>query len=543
VTGGELLVSIRSEPRTFNRFAGRSETTELITLLTQAKLVRINRQSQTIEPWLAESWTRSADGLVYTLKLRPNVEFSDGQPFTSADVLFSFAAVYDASTQSPLADSLEVNGKRLVASAPDPYSVSIAFPSAFGPGLRLLDNLPILPRHKLEPALQSGTLARAWGVTTPPGEIVGLGPFVISEYAPGERVVLSRNSRYWRTDAAGTRLPYLDRVTLEIVADQEAEILRLESGQIDALSGEVRPEDYALLKRAADAGTLHLLDLGVAYDADSFWFNLKPGAFGSTPRAAWLQSDALRRAISLAIDRQAFADAVFLGAGVPVYGPITPANTAWYFETAGQPSHDPTRAGELLGSVGLVETNGDGLLEDAENRPARFTLLTVKGATQLERGAAVIRDELRRIGLLVDVVALDQGAVVQRFLSGDYDSVYFHVTTTDTDPAVNPDFWLSRGSAHVWNLAQASPATPWERQIDELMTRQMASDDVRERKRLFDEVQQVFSDHLPVVYFVAPRVYVAVSSRVTNLTPAATRPQLLWSADTIAVAGTARGAR
>src|SRR5262249_4258771 len=152
---------------------------------------------------------------------------------------------------------------------------------------------------------------------------------------------------------------------------------------------------------------------------------------------------------------------------------------------------------------------------------ARFVLATQKGNTQLERGAAVIRDELKKVGVTVDVVALDGNALIQRFLSGQFDAIYFRVAATDTDPAANLDFWLSSGTAHVWNLEQKTPATPWEKRIDQLFSRQMASFDDGERKRLFDEIQRVFAEHLPVIQFVAPRVYVAVSSRVTNLMPTA----------------------
>jgi peptide/nickel transport system substrate-binding protein len=201
------------------------------------------------------------------------------------------------------------------------------------------------------------------------------------------------------------------------------------------------------------------------------------------------------------------------------------------------------KAGALLASIGLVDRNGDGMLEDAQGRPAKFTLITIKGNTSLDRGAALIRDELKQVGVVVDIAALDQPAVVQRFLSGAYDGVYFHLVTSDTDPAINLDFWLSSGSAHVWNLGQQTPATDWERRIDELMTRQAASTDEDERRRLFNEVQRLFADRLPVISFVAPQIFVATSSRVTSLTPGVSRPQLLWAPDTIAVRADPRGAR
>jgi peptide/nickel transport system substrate-binding protein len=148
----------------------------------------------------------------------------------------------------------------------------------------------------------------------------------------------------------------------------------------------------------------------------------------------------------------------------------------------------------------------------------------------------VIREALQPLGVTVDVVALEVGTLVQRFVSGDFEAVYFSAIATDTDPALNPDFWFSAGSAHLWNIGQKQPATTWERRIDELMARQIATPDDGERKRLFDEIQQIFSEHVPVLYFAAPRIYVAYSSRVLNVTPALTRPQLLWAADRLAVA-------
>jgi peptide/nickel transport system substrate-binding protein len=183
----------------------------------------------------------------------------------------------------------------------------------------------------------------------------------------------------------------------------------------------------------------------------------------------------------------------------------------------------------------LTDRNGDGLLEDAQNRPARFTLLTQKGRPNLERGTAVIRDELKKIGLTVDVVALESGALFDQFVHAKYEAIYFNADKTDLDPGSNPDFWFSFGSAHMWNLEEKTPATAWERRIDELMARQIASTDEAERKTLYNEIQKVFSEHEPIVYFVAPRIYVAHSSRLTNLMPAEFRPQLLWRPDTVAI--------
>lgn len=534
--GGQLVVSVRTEPQSFNRFTRRDATSDLISTLVNAKLTRINRVSQELEPWLAERWVRSDDGRRYTLTLREGVTFSDGTPLTAADVTFSLEALYDPRSNNVLAEALKVGGRPLKATALDSRTVVLEFPEPFAPGLRLLDNLPIIPRHKLEPALRAGTFATAWSLGTPVHDIVGLGPFVLAEYAPGQRTVLTRNPHYFRKDEQGAPLPYLDRVVLQVVPDQNGELLRFDAGELDLTFSEIRPDDYAPLKRAADAGRVKLYDLGVGLDADCFWINLKPGAFAADPRQSWLQRDELRQAISLAVNRQQFADTVYLGAAVPVFGPVTPANRRWFSASVPQPMHDPAKARTLLASIGLTDRNGDGRLEDAAGTAVRFTLMTQKGRTLMERAAAVIRDELAKIGVTVDVVTLEGADLIQRFVSGrGYEAVYFSILMTDTDPAVSPDFWFSRGSAHVWNLEQPTPATDWERRIDTLMDEQMHAGDDARRKALFDEVQQIFATHLPAVHFAAPKIYAVASARVTHVLPAVSRPQMLWAPDIIAV--------
>jgi peptide/nickel transport system substrate-binding protein len=533
--GGELLASVRTEPRSFNRHAARDSTTNLVSTFMNASLVRVNRVTDAVEPWLAESWTTSDDGRRVTLQLRRGVVFSDGQPFTADDVLFAFQAAYDERSGSALADPTKAGGRKLEVAAVDPHTVTITFPEPFAPGLRILETLPILPRHRLAPALAAGTVAKAWSLDTPPSELAGLGPFVLREYVPGQRLVFDRNPHYFGRAADGTALPYLDRLVLEIIPDQSAELLRLESGQLDMMTSEISPDAYAPMKRAADQGRVKLLDLGVSHNADGLWFNLKPGVFAADARASWLQRDELRQAISMAVNRTLFADTVFLGAGVPIYGAETPANKKWYWSGTKETPHDPAGAAKLLASIGLTDRNRDGMLEDARNQPVRFTLLTQKGRANLERAAAVIRDELAKIGVVVDVAGLDGAALIDRFLNARYDAVYFNADKTDLDPGTNSDFWLSSGSAHPWNIEQKTPATSWEKTIDELMARQIASQDESERKRLYDDVQRIFSEHLPIVYFVAPRIYAAHSARVTNVMPSESRPQLLWRPDSVAV--------
>jgi peptide/nickel transport system substrate-binding protein len=533
--GGELVASIRSEPAIYNRYTapGASAATDVVTFLTQARLVRVNRATDELEPWLIEGWTSSPDGLAYTMTLKSGILFSDGQPFTSADVLFSFRAAYDPGVGSPLGSALTVHDKPLSVTAPDARTVVVRFPEPFAPGLRLLDVLPIIPRHKLEPALNEKQFQNAWLPSGPVTDVVGLGPFQLVEHVSGQRLVFARNPHYFRRDGAGVQLPYLDRLTLVIAPDQNTEALRLEASESDLMSnGDIRSQDLAAFRRLADQGRLRMIDVGVALDPDFLSFNLKP-ARRNAQLTSWIEKKEFRQAISCGVDRQAIVNTVYLGAAAPLYGPITPGNKRWYSAVAPACQMDRDRARKLLTAAGLTDGNGDGTLEDAAGRPVRFSILTQSGHLR-ERVASVLQEQLRQLGIAVDIVPLDPKGLQQRWIAGDYDAIYFGLQSSSTDP--DPDFWLSSGPFHFWNPGQASPGTVWEKRIDELMREETTAPDFKQRHRAFTEVQQIFAEELPSIYFVVSRVTLATSLRVISPTPAPLAPHLLWSADTLAVA-------
>lgn len=532
--GGSLTASIRSEPATFNRFApnGNQAAVDAVTRLVHASLVRVNRVTGEPEPWLAERWTTSPDGRTITLTLREGVTFSDGAPFTSADVVFTFQALYDPAVGSSLASGVAVQRKPLQVSAPDPRTVVVTLPAPFAPGAALLDNVPILPRHLLQPALDARTFGTAWGVATPPASMAGLGPFVIAEYVPGQRMTFARNPRYWRKDAAGTTLPYLDRIVMEfLTGGQDAEMLRLQAGTVDVMTvADVRPEDISALRRLRDQGSVQLIDVGVSVDPNVLWFNLTPGN-AAVKAKPYLQRAEFRQAISCAVDRNAIANTVFLGAAEPAYGPITSGNKTWYSPSAPAFPHDPARARALLAGIGLADRNGDGMLDDANGRPVKFSILTQARHIR-ERTATMVQEHLRLAGIAVDVVALDPASLFGRFGKGDYESIYYGFQASSFDPAMNLDLWMSGGSAHVWNLGAPEP---WEKAIDALMERQIAAPTLAERQQLLRQAEQIFAEHLPQIYFVAPKVTVAVSRRVGGAVPVLLDPKVLWNAESLFV--------
>jgi peptide/nickel transport system substrate-binding protein len=538
--GGQLTAGLRADPRSFNGLVAADESTALVSSLLQSRLVQINRATFELEPGLAETWEMTPDGRQYTLHLRSGLTWSDGVPLTSADVLFTLQAARDKRVESSLADGLVAGGQPIEASAPDDRTVVLTFAAPSGPGLRLFDPLPILPRHRLEGALAAGTLRTTWQTSTPPADIVGSGPFVLAGYDPGQRVVLARNPRYWRKAEDGTALPYLDRLVLEIVPEQNAGMLRLESGTLDMLQSELRPDDYVAARKAEAKGNLKVIELGVGTDPDAFWFCLKPEAKKNDPRFAFVQKREFRQALSHAVDREEFARDVFFDEAVPIWGPVTPGNKVWFTPNLPRYAPDLAKARSLLAGIGLEDRDGNGVVETASGTEARFTVLTQRGVSSYERGTTLLKERAAMIGVVLDIVPLDVSAMIQRMLASDYDAIYMRVLQSDLDPAANLDLWLSSGQSHFWNLAQKTPATDWERRIDALMLEQASTVDPTRRRALFNDVQRIFAENLPVLYFAAPRLFYAHSTRVTGVVPSVLRPPVLWNADHLGVSGPSR---
>lgn len=528
--GGRLLATYSTQPTNFLLIADPTAANRMFSQLTQATLLRTNAAGD-LEPRLAQQWSVSDDGLTWTIEMRPGALFSDATPVTTADVVFSVRAALG----SPGGSELRVDGQPVSVRALDDRRLIVTFPAPYGPGLRVLENLPILPRHKLEPALAAGTLLTAWATSVNPAEVVGAGPFILREHVPGQRLLFSRNPSFFGRDEAGLPLPYLDEIEMSIVPEANTELLRLQSGDADVITNFANAEDLAVLRQAEADGRVQLTDAGPSIDVTTFWFNLRPGAPAATDRP-WLVAPEFRRALSHAVNRQAIVDTVYLGEAIPAYGPVTPGHGDWYVPDLPAASFDAGRARALLTSMGLVDRDADGVLEDDRNQPVRFSVLTRSGQPGFEKTMAVVQEHLRQVGVAVDIVAVPANEIISRYTAGDFDAIYFGGRASTRDPVGNLSFWLSSGPFHFWHPGQVTPATEWEGRIDALMQQITTTVDAAARRRLFAEAQEILAEQLPALWFVAPRQTVAVSGRVRGVTPSIFFPPVLWNAERIHLA-------
>jgi peptide/nickel transport system substrate-binding protein len=535
-SGGRLVVALRGEPKTLNPLIAVDTRSREVIGVMQADLVHINRATQLTEPALAKSWKVSPNGLEYTLVLRPGIKFSDGQPLDADDVLFTFRVYLDESVHATQRDFLIVGGKPIVVRKLDAQTIVFQLAKTYGAGERIFDGVAILPRHLLEKPYQEGKLAQLGTLATAGNQWAGLGPFRLKEYVAGQRLVLERNPYYWKTDAKGNRLPYLDELVYLFVQNADAQVLKFQSGETDVIS-QTGAENFAALSRQQRGYTM--TDVGPGLEYYFLFFNLsEPSEKTSTEmrqKQKWFREVKFRQAVSTAVDRDAIVRLVYQGHGAPLWGLVAPGNRRWGDEKLPHPPRSLDRARALLKEGGFSWNNGpdgESTLLDAEGKPVEFSIVTSSSNANFSKIAALIQDDLKQLGVRVQVVPLEFRSLLDRVTqSKEYEACVMGLASYDADPNSDMNVWLSSGGTHFWNPSQAHPATPWEAEIDRLIEEQMWAGTFEQRKKLYDRAQEILAEEQPIIFLASPHILVGAKNVVGNFHPAVLEPYVLWNVE------------
>ena len=507
--GGEVVWSIGYDPGTLDPAKVDDHAAELVRYLTGGVLLRLNRGTLGLEPALAESWNISLDGRTVTFRLRPGLRFSDNSPLTSSDVAATLRRVLAPETSAPAAEEFLVPAKVQVET-PDPLTIRVHLPERIVSVGSIFDEIAIEPANR------------------PSEGRVTAGPFVVAEYKRGEYLRLVRNPLYWKHDAKGAALPYLDSVRLDFLNNRETEELRFARGQYGLLQ-EVPPDGFDGLSRRAP-GTVH--DLGASLNTEQMWFNQSPAAPIAVWEKAWFTDRAFRAAVSDAINRADLARIAFAGHATPANGFISPANAVWYNHALPPAQVNVSAAAKLLADAGFRKQAS--VLVDRNGHPVRFSILTNTGNRSRERMAAMIQQDLAALGMQVNIVTLDFPALIDRLMhSGDYEAALLGLADVQPDPSAMMNLWLSSSPNHQWNPNEKTPATPWEAEIDRLMHAQAEAGDFRARKTAVDRVQAIVSEELPFLYLVYPNTLCAASPVLQDVHFTVLQPDIVSSIETV----------
>lgn len=507
-SGGELHFCLHGEPKTFNPLLVEEDSSETIRYLTGGVLIRLNRQTQTLEPGLALSWKVSQEGRRITFRLRSDLRFSDGTPFTAEDVAFTMKALMDPQLHSPTGDSFRSREGQVDVQTPASDSVVVTFPAPVAGLERLFDQVAILSAH------------------SPKKEMAVLGPFYVADYSPGSYVLLRRNPNYWKKDKQGNPQPYLDSVRLDIQQNRDIELLRFRRGEIHLINT-LDAENFDRLQKERPA-VAH--DSGPGLDSEQMWFNQVSTAPLPQHKKNWFRATEFRKAISMAINRADLCRIVFGGHAQPAFGPVSPANQFWFNSSLPVPRYDSAGALRLLAHAGFRLEGGT--LRDSSANRVEFTVITNSGNKSREQMVTMIQQDLSQIGIRVNLVTLDFPSLIERITrTYDYEACLLGLVNTDLDPNSQMNVWLSSAENHQWNPKQTNPATAWEAELDSLMRAQSSAVTDKKRKSDFDKVQQIVAEQQPFIYLVNKDAMSAISPAVEGSSPSVLAPHSFWNVE------------
>ena len=517
-----LYTAISSDPQTFNPILVTDAVSGDLLGDVFDSLIRVDPKTTLPEPGIAEKWEIAADQKSITFHLRHDVRWFDGQPVTARDVLFTMKLIYDPKIPNSSRFGMMVDGKPIVAEAPDDYTVVMHLSRPFAPLLYSI-GMQVVPAHLLESAYNDGSFNHTWNINTAPEKIVGNGAFKLTRYVQGQSVSMDRNDDYWMKDEHGGQLPRLHGKVRQVITDGNATYLRYLYGQIDIYSP--RAEEVLDVKQRINDGRLRskIAEIGIDTGDRFFCFNRNPRHFvknGVTdPKLNWFTDLNFLKAVAHLIDKQAMITLVFHGLAEPGVSAFSPEDKLFYNPNLKDFQYDPALAQQLLEAAGYHIVNGRRV--DPKGNPIEFNLNAASGSPELEQICVILKQDLEdpKIGFKVNYRPLEFTTLVEKLDSTfDWDCMLMGLTG-GIEPNDGANVYLSSGNLHLWHPFQKTPATPWEAEIDKLMNEGSSEMDPLKRPPYYFRIQEILHDQLAFIETVRRKDYVTWTETLQNFQP------------------------
>ncbi|HNW25890.1 MAG TPA: ABC transporter substrate-binding protein [Candidatus Gastranaerophilaceae bacterium] len=526
--GGVLVSSVIGEgPKTFNPFNTKDATSAAMADLMFDGLLTTQPQTGDVITKLAKSFEISPDGKVYTIKLRHGIKWSDEKPITADDVVFTWNKIILAGLgNTSTRDSVIIEGQLPKVEKIDDYTVKFTLIKPFAPFLRILA-APIAPKHVFEPAVKKGAkyFDSFLSTTSKPEDFITSGAFKLKEYVPAQRVIFERNPNYYEINLKNEKLPYLDKIIYLIVGDLNNEILKFEAKELDVISlrgsnvGRYKAQevksDFVIYNIGPDTGTMF-----VAINMNNR--KNEKGKFYIAPKKqVWFNDKNFRYAIDWALDRQAMVNNVANGLATPLF--TAESLNSIYLNKNLAKGHPKNiqRAKEYLKKSGFYWKNK--VLYDKSGNRVEFDLYTNAGNTEREAIGVMVKQDLEDLGMKVNFKPVEFNSLVNKLVNSyDWDMVIMGLTGAPLEPHNGKNVWYSNGSLHLFNQRPSddkSQRLDWETKLDKIMDEASLKIKFEDRKKLYDQYQQIIYDEKPIIYLYSPVRVVAIRKKFGNIYP------------------------
>ncbi|MCU0641182.1 MAG: peptide-binding protein [Candidatus Margulisbacteria bacterium] len=465
---GVLRFSLGGEVSLLNPILSTDNVSSAVESAIFSGLVTFNEQLEPV-PDLAESWAVSKDGKVWTFKLRKDVKWHDGVPFTADDVVFTFKSILDPKVNSVRRSDYIIDGQPIVFSAPDQYTVKAVLPKPFAPFL-VHAAMSVIPKHRL-----AGKDINTADFNRQP---VGTGPFIFKEWKTGDYVKVARNPHYY------LGAPLLKAIEYKIIPDDNSSLVALEAGEIDEAG--IPPKDYSRMKTVKGIKVYESDVLLYTY----LGFNL------ANPKFA---DKRVRQALAYATDRKQLVGLLFRGLATPAYAPSAPISWA-YSDRVQKYDYNLERAKQLLQEAG------------AEN--LEFTILVNQGNKEREKAAVILQQQYKKIGVKVNVRVMEWSAIL-KVVNAPKDPKEFEAVIMGWSLGLDPDgysIWHSSQYPKGFNFIKYKNAD-----VDRLLEEGRTTIDKNKRKAIYGQLWQAIAADQPYIFLWYPKAVAGVNERVGGL--------------------------
>jgi peptide/nickel transport system substrate-binding protein len=488
--GGVWRMAVAANPTAYPITAPGALVDILVNKTIYNNLVKYQLTGDAIEvvPDLAESWEANEELTQYTFKLRSGVTWHDGEPLTADDVKFTFDAVLNPEITARFSGNISsVESVEVV----DPQTVVFNLKSSFAPLPVMLGyNQAIVPKHLLE----GQDLNQPAEFLAAP---VGSGPFRFSKFEQGSYLEVVANEEYF-----GGR-PNLDSIIFQVITDGNARVAQVRSGDID----------FTVIEPPQVESVSGDENLKIVEASQVNYYFL---AFNHSVER--LQNPLVRQALTLALNRQAIVDTVLKGYGQVANGPIHPSLAEYYTEDVTTYEYDPDRAKQLLSEAGWT-AGDDGILVNEAGERFKILLNGPAGYPVLEQLLTYAQQEYANIGVEV-TLEIDEWTVhLDKYHNLEYDMLNnWWITPPDPDLY---DHYFSESPSNWW--AYNNP------EVDELVVRAREEADPTARAELYQQLQKLLADDVPVVYLYHQTEIQVMSQRTNGLPEMGYRDALSWA--------------
>ena len=526
--GGEMILSTIGEgPKTFNPFTSKDSTSSTMSAMMFDGLFSTSPKDGKIIPRLAKSY-ETKDGMTYLVHMRHGINWSDGEPITADDVVFTWNKIILAGLgNTSTRDMVMIDGKLPKVYKVDDYTVKFVISKPFSPFVRILAT-QIAPKHIFEPIVKQGAkeFDSFYSTNTAPELFVTSGPYRLKEYLAAQRVVFERNSQYYMVNKENKKLPYLDKVIYLIVGDLNNEILKFEGHEIDVISlrgSNVAPyklkekkSDYTIYNIGPDTGTMFVvLNLNRRKNSEGNYYVNPQKQF-------WFTNKGFRTAIDYSLDRKNMVQNIANGLAKPLFTPES-LNSIYLNKSIKGHERNVAKAKQILAESGFKMGKNNKLYDKFNNR-VEFDLYTNAGNTEREAIGVMVKQDLEDLGMHVNYKPIEFNTLVNKMTTTlDWDMIIMGLTGSPLEPYDGKNVWSSMGSLHLFNQrtepSQIEDRYPFEIRLDEIFDSAPLKLDFAEQKKLYDEYQQIIYDEKPIIYLYSPIRIVALRKKFKNIYP------------------------